>query len=75
MRGRSVGKATVVVRRGFRIVIPSRIRRNLGIKPGQQLRVLPFEGRLELIPIVPAKSRRAFLEGIETTMPRDLDRT
>ena len=67
-------KGTVVVSRGFRIVIPRRIRKQFGIKPGHRLGVLAFEGRLEVIPIVPAKSRRGFLEGINTTVPRDLDR-
>jgi len=74
MRGRSVGKATVVVRRGFRIVIPSRIRKQFGIKSGHRLGVLAFEGRLELIPIVPAKSLRGYLKGIARSVRRDRDR-
>jgi AbrB family looped-hinge helix DNA binding protein len=69
-----MGKGTVVVSRGFRIVIPSHIRKSLGIKPGQQLRVLPFEGRLELPPILPAKSLRGYLKGIARSVRRDRDR-
>jgi bifunctional DNA-binding transcriptional regulator/antitoxin component of YhaV-PrlF toxin-antitoxin module len=69
-----MGKGTVVVSRDFRVLIPRWVRRQLGIRQSQRLRTSAVEGRVEFIPIVPAKSRRGFLEGIDTTVPRDLDR-
>ncbi len=59
----------------YQVVIPARIRQALGIRPGQKVQVIPYEGRIELIPVKPVKQARGFLKGIETTVPREPDRT
>ena len=58
----------------YQVVIPARIRRALGIRPGQKLQVIPYEGRIELIPVVPIKRARGFLKGIDTAIEREPDR-
>jgi AbrB family looped-hinge helix DNA binding protein len=65
---------TVTVSPKYQVVIPSRIRRALGIRPGQKLQVLPYDGRIELIPFVPVKHARGSLKGIDTSVHRDPDR-
>ena len=59
----------------FQVVIPLRVRRALGLRPGQKVQVIPYEGRIELIPIRPLRQARGFLRGIATAIEREPDRT
>jgi AbrB family looped-hinge helix DNA binding protein len=65
---------TVKVSSKFQVVIPRRIRESLGIRPGQRIQVLIYEGRVEFIPLRRMKEMRGFLRGIDTTVERDQDR-
>ena len=58
----------------FQVVIPSRVRKRLGMQPGQKIRVLLYDNRIELIPIKPMREARGFLQGIDTTVSREEDR-
>lgn len=64
----------VTVSPKFQIVIPKDIREALGIVSGQQVQVLTYQDRIELIPIKPMREMKGFLKGIDTTLPRDGDR-
>ena len=59
----------------YQVVIPKRIRERLKVKKGQKFHVFLFEGRIELIPVKKLKEMRGFLEGIDTAIVRDNDRT
>ncbi len=65
---------TVIVSPKFQVVIPRALREALSIKPGQKVQVIQYEGRIELIPLKPAKKMRGFLKGIDTTIEREPDR-
>ena len=65
---------TTTVSTKFQVVIPLRVRRALGIRPGQKVQVIPYQGRIELIPLEPMKKARGFLKGIDTSIDRDPDR-
>ena len=65
---------TTTVSPKFQVVIPLRVRRALGIRPWQKIQVIPYEGRIELIPIRPLKQARGFLRGIDTSVEREQDR-
>ena len=65
---------TTTVSSKFQVVIPLAVRKLLNIEPGEQLQVLPYEGRIELVPIRSVKEMRGFLAGIDTDVPRDDDR-
>jgi AbrB family looped-hinge helix DNA binding protein len=58
----------------FQIVIPRKIREALGLVAGQKVQVVLYDGRIELIPVKPAKKMRGFLKGIDTRVPREKDR-
>jgi AbrB family looped-hinge helix DNA binding protein len=58
----------------YQVVIPKKVREELGIKPGQKVQVIPYMGRIELIPIRKVKEGRGFLEGIDTSVDREPDR-
>ncbi len=58
----------------FQVVIPSRIRTPLGVKPGHKVKVILYNNRIEMIPLRPVKESRGFLKGIDTTVEREPDR-
>lgn len=69
------GRMTVVtVSPKFQVVIPREVRERLGLAPGQKVQAIAYRGRVELIPLRPAKHLRGFLRGIATTVEREPDR-
>ena len=62
---------TVTVSSKYQVVIPSRVRRRLGLKPGQKLQVVLYDNRIEMIPVKPVKELRGFLKGIDTAVERE----
>lgn len=65
---------TVTVSPKYQVVIPQEARLALGLRPGQKIQVLVYEGRVEFIPVKKLKKMRGFLRGIDTSVPRDEDR-
>jgi AbrB family looped-hinge helix DNA binding protein len=65
---------TVTVSPKYQVVIPRSIREKLGIRPGQQVQVIPYENRIEFIPLRPARELRGFLRGMSTDLEREPDR-
>lgn len=66
---------TITLSPKFQVVIPKEVRDRLGLTAGQKLRAIAYEGRIELIPVRPARELRGFLAGIDTTVERETDRT
>jgi AbrB family looped-hinge helix DNA binding protein len=58
----------------YQVVIPKKVREKLGIKPGQKVQVIPYMGRIEMIPIQEIKESKGFLKGIDTTIEMEPDR-
>jgi AbrB family looped-hinge helix DNA binding protein len=65
---------TITVSPKFQIVIPKAIRDLLDLRPGQKIKAIAYEDRIELIPVRRARDLRGFLSGIETTVERERDR-
>ncbi len=65
---------TVTVSPKYQVVIPSQVRKVLGVEPGQKIQVLLYDNRIEMIPIKPVKEARGFLKGIDTSIDREGDR-
>ena len=66
--------STVRISPKFQVVIPKGVREELRLKAGQEVEILYYDNRIELIPIYPLKKMRGFLKGIHTTLKRDADR-
>jgi len=65
---------TVTVSPKFQIVIPKAIREAMRLRPGQRLKVIAYEGRIELIPDRDIAELKGFLKGINTDFEREDDR-
>jgi len=66
---------TVTVSPKYQVVIPGRVRRLLDLHPGQKIKVLVHDNRIEMIPVRPVGEARGFLRGIDTSVDREPDRT
>ena len=62
---------TVTVSPNYQVVTPRAICESLGVRPGQKLQVILYQGRIELIPLKPVPEARGFLRGIDTTVERE----
>ena len=65
---------TVTVSPKFQVVIPKNIRDALRLRPGQKMKVIEYDGRIELIPDRDIAELRGFLKGIDTSFKREKDR-
>ena len=65
---------TVTVSPKYQVVIPSRVRKLLGVQPGHKIKVILYDSRIEMIPVRPIREARGFLKGIDTAVDREPDR-
>jgi AbrB family looped-hinge helix DNA binding protein len=65
---------TVTISPKYQVVIPKRLRRQLGLCPGQKMQAIAYENRIELVPVRPIRKMRGFLKGIDPSVSRDDDR-
>ena len=65
---------TVTISPKYQVVIPSPVRKSLGVQPGQKVKVLVYDNRIELILVKPVQETRGFLKGMDTTIEREQDR-
>ncbi len=61
----------VTVSPKYQVVIPQKVRRMLGVKPGQKMRVIAYGNQVVLIPERPIQEARGSLKGIDTDVPRE----
>jgi AbrB family looped-hinge helix DNA binding protein len=61
----------VTISSKFQIVIPREIRKQLGLKAGQKLKVVVKGRVISLVPEVPLSEMRGFLKGMDTTGIRE----
>lgn len=65
---------TVTVSPKYQVVIPKKIRDSLQLRPGQKMKVMEYNGRIELIPDRDISELKGFLKGINTDFSREDDR-
>ena len=66
--------SVVTISPKYQVVIPKAVREKLALKPGQKVRAIAYEGRVELIPVRPLRELKGFLQGIDTEVEREEDR-
>ena len=65
---------TVTVSPKYQVVIPKNIRDSLQLRPGQKMKVIEYNGRIELIPDKDISELKGFIKGINTDFTREDDR-
>ena len=62
---------TVTVSKKYQIVIPEKLRRKSGIKPGDKMIAITKHGIIQYIPICSLKETKGFIPGLDTEKLRD----
>jgi AbrB family looped-hinge helix DNA binding protein len=57
----------------FQVVIPKSVRDLLHLVPGQKVQAVAYAGRVEFIPVRPARELRGVLRGMDTSLVREDD--
>ena len=65
---------TVKISPKYQVVIPKDIRNAMDLKPGQQIQIVQYQDRIEMIPYKNISDMRGFLKGINTEINRESDR-
>ena len=65
---------TVKLSPKYQVMIPKSVREALKLRPGQEVAVMHYRGRIELVPMTPVSEMRGMLRGIEISVDRDQDR-
>ena len=65
---------TVTVSPKYQVVIPKKIRDALRLRPGQKMRIIEYDGRIELIQDRDISELKGFLKGIDTRFERYKER-
>jgi len=65
---------TVTVSPKYQVVIPKNIRTSMKLRPGQKMKIIEYDGRIELIPDKSIEDMKGFLRGINTDFAREDDR-
>ena len=63
----------VTVSPKYQVVIPKSVRERIHIIPGEQLQVISFDDRIELVPVRPMREMKGFLKGMDASFERDED--
>ncbi len=62
---------TSIVSSKFQIAIPKQIRESVNLIPGTRVEIIPWKGRIEIIPLQSIQNLQGFLEGIDTKIKRE----
>ena len=62
---------TVTISSKYQVVIPKEIRNQFGLKPGQKIMFIPYNGTLRVVIVRPIKEARGMLKGIDTENIRE----
>jgi AbrB family looped-hinge helix DNA binding protein len=74
MIDRGVIMQTVTISPKYQVVIPKEMREAMRNRPGQKLKVIEYEGRIELTLDRDISELKGFIEGINTEFAREGDR-
>jgi len=62
---------TVTVSKKYQIVIPEKLRKRSGIKPGDKMVAITKHGIIQYIPVCQLKETKGFILGLDTENLRD----
>ena len=62
---------TVTVSKKYQVVIPEKLRRESGVKPGDKMVAVTKHGIIHYIPVRPINETKGFIKGLNTQELRD----
>ena len=62
---------TVKVSKKYQVVIPQKVRKKTGVKPGDLMVAITKHGIIQYIPVRPIKETEGFIPGLDTENLRD----
>ena len=62
---------SVTVSKKYQVVIPEKLRKKAGIKPGDKMVAITKHGIIQYIPVRPIEQTKGFIEGLNTKDLRD----
>lgn len=62
---------TVTISSKYQVVIPSQIREQFDLKPGQKLTFIPYKNTLRVVIVPPIEDAQGMLSGIDTDVQRE----
>ena len=62
---------TVTISSKFQVVIPSPIRKQFNLKPGQRIQFIPYKNTLRVVLIPPIEQAEGMFAGIDTDPHRE----
>ena len=62
---------TVTVSKKYQVVIPEKLRRKAGIKPGDKMVAITKHGIIQYIPVCPIEETKGFIKDLNTQQLRD----
>jgi AbrB family looped-hinge helix DNA binding protein len=62
---------TVTLSPKFQVVIPRLVRDAMALRPGAKFQVVSYEGRIELVPVLPMAKARGMLRLRDSEIERD----
>jgi AbrB family looped-hinge helix DNA binding protein len=62
---------TVTVSKKYQVVIPEKLRKKAGIKPGDKMIAITKHGIIQYIPVRPIKDTKGFIKGLNVEELRD----
>ena len=65
---------TVTISPKFQFVIPQKVREEMGLRAGEEMKVFSFRNRIEIVPVRDICTLRSSLKGIDTSSVRKGDR-
>lgn len=65
---------TVKLSPKYQVMIPKSVREAMKLRPGQEVAVMRYRGRIELVPMTPVSEMRGLLRGIDSSVDKEADR-
>ena len=65
---------TVTISPKLQFVIPQKVREEMGLRAGEEMKVFSFRNRIEIVPVRDIRTLRSSLKGIDTSSVREGDR-
>jgi len=65
---------TVTISPKFQFVIPQKVREEMGLRAGEEMKVFSFRNRIEIVPVRDIRTLRSSLKGIDTSSVREGNR-